>query len=336
MAEIARAAGVGKATVSLALRNDPRLRPETRREIQAIAKKMGYQSNAVVSNLMAQLRASKDPKYQATIGLINVSNDKDFLHTNPTFSALNEGIAARCHQTGYGSNEFWLRDPAIDAGRLKQILRARNIRGVVIAGMVDNLKLPAEFDVLWEDLSCVTVGIRPENPAFHFTCNDQFATAQRMGKQLLRLGYTRPGLVVASYIERVIDNRFSAGFYAGGNFCKATEHLPVHDFKPGEKKQFLAWLQKNKPDVIVTTHTEVLAWVAEYGLRWPKEVGLAHLDINKGMEEWSGMNQKNDLVGTFAIDLLVGLLHRNECGPPDSPKCMMIESQWVPGATLRH
>jgi LacI family transcriptional regulator len=54
------------------------------------------------------------------------------------------------------------------------------------------------------------------------------------------------------------------------------------------------------------------------------------------MEEWSGMNQKNELVGSSAIDLLVGQLHRNETGTPDFPKCVMIESQWISGKTLRN
>ncbi|MCX7869398.1 MAG: LacI family DNA-binding transcriptional regulator, partial [Terrimicrobiaceae bacterium] len=71
MSEIARAAGVGKATVSLALRDDPRLRPETRARIQRVARELGYQRNAVVANLMAQLRASRDPKFQATLALLN-------------------------------------------------------------------------------------------------------------------------------------------------------------------------------------------------------------------------------------------------------------------------
>ena len=53
MQDIAKAAGVGKATVSLALRNDPRLRPQTCRRIQKIARQMGYRTNATIASLMA-------------------------------------------------------------------------------------------------------------------------------------------------------------------------------------------------------------------------------------------------------------------------------------------
>ncbi len=336
MSEIARAAGVGKATVSLALRNDARLRPETRKQIQAIAKKMGYKSNAVVSNLMAQLRASKDPKYQATLGLVNASQERNFLQTNPTFSAVTGGLQRRSKELGYGLDEFWLREPGIDPSRLKQILRARNIHGVIVAAMIENISLAREFDSVWQDLACVTVGIRPEHPAFHFACNDQFSTAYRSAKQLVRLGYNKPGLVIDPHIEKVIDHRFSAGFYAGGNFAGPKERVPMFEYSPDRLKPFSAWLSKHKPDVLVTTHAELREWLAELGLKCPKDIGLAHLDINKGMEDWSGMNQKNELVGSSAIDLLVGQLHRNESGTPEFPKCVMVESQWVCGKTLRN
>jgi DNA-binding LacI/PurR family transcriptional regulator len=335
MAEIARIAGVGKATVSLALRNDPRLRPETRRHIQVVAKRLGYKSNAVVSNLMAQLRASKDPKYQATLALINVSPDKDYLHTNPTFSAVTEGVIARTKALGYGINEFWLYEPDIDPERLAQILRARNIRGAVIAAMTQHLQLPTDFDPVWPEISCVTVGIRPEHPAFHFSCNDQFSTAHRLALRLLDLGYEKPGLVIDPLIERVIDHRFSAGFFAGGTYHSVRQQIPLHPFTPDGKAAFHQWLSKYSPDVIVTTHGEIRPWLQETSLKCPKQIGLAHLDINKGLEGWSGMNQKNDLVGASAIDLLVGQIHRNETGIPDSPKSIMTESEWVPGKTLR-
>jgi DNA-binding LacI/PurR family transcriptional regulator len=336
MSEIARAAGVGKATVSLALRNDPRLRIETRRQIQAIAKKMGYKSNAVVSNLMAQLRASKDPKYQATLGLVNASQDRNFLQTNPTFSAVNSGLKHRAAELGYGLDEFWLREPGIDPTRLGQILRARNIHGVIVAAMIENISLAREFDSVWQDLACVTVGIRPEHPAFHFACNDQFSTAYRCAKQLARLGYKRPGLVIDPHIEKVIDHRFSAGFYAGENFAGPKERVPVFEFAKDRLKVFSTWMTKHSPDVLVTTHAELRDWIVKLGLKCPKQIGLAHLDINKGMEDWSGMNQKNELVGSSAIDLVVGQLHRNETGTPEFPKCVMVESQWVRGKTLRY
>ena len=76
MAEIAAAAGVAKSTVSLALRNDPRVAPEAREHIQQVAESMGYQTNALVARLMAELRRSKKQSHVATLAMINVSKVK--------------------------------------------------------------------------------------------------------------------------------------------------------------------------------------------------------------------------------------------------------------------
>jgi LacI family transcriptional regulator len=335
MADIARAAGVGKATVSLALRNDPRLRRETCRRIRSIADRLGYKSNAVVANLMAQLRAAKDPKFQATIAIINAAGDRDFLHKNPTYSALMDGILERCSGLGYGANRLWLHDPSFEPKVLRRLLAARNIRGVVIAAMVDKMKLPAEFDPVWRDLSCVTVGIRPEHPSFHFACNDQFSTALHTARHIARNGYKKPALVIDPRIEKVIDRRFSAGFHAEGLFSGARNFVPPFEFDPRKKSRFAIWLRQYSPDVLVTAHPELREWISGMGLKCPRDIGLAHLDINKGMDGWSGMDQCNGLVGAYAIDMLVGMLHRGETGVPQSPKCIMTESRWIPGKTLK-
>ena len=50
---IAARAGFSVSTVSLALRNDRRLRADTRATIQAVAKELGYRPNPLIAVLMA-------------------------------------------------------------------------------------------------------------------------------------------------------------------------------------------------------------------------------------------------------------------------------------------
>ena len=54
--ETARLAGGAHVTVSLALRNDPRITVETRDRVQALAKRAGYQPDPHVAELMGRLR----------------------------------------------------------------------------------------------------------------------------------------------------------------------------------------------------------------------------------------------------------------------------------------
>jgi len=47
------------------------------------------------------------------------------------------------------------------------------------------------------------------------------------------------------------------------------------------------------------------------------------------------MNQHNDLSGQAAVDMLVGMLHRGERGPPSFPIATLIGPSWIEGTKLR-
>lgn len=335
MRDIAERAGVGKATVSLALRDDPRLRAETRQRIQKLAAEMGYRANATVASLMAQLRASRSPKYRATLGLVNASSDPRTLTGLHTFREWAEGCAQRAAQLGYALDHFWLHQPGVGPARLAEILESRNIRGLIVAALLDERALPPAFARVWENFACVVVGIRPAEPALHFASNDQYATALRAVQELARLGYERPGLVIHPKVDGIVERRFSAGFWAGQEALGAAGRVPVFPFDPADKAGFRAWVEAHEPDGILCLHPEIRGWLEQMGRRVPESVGIAHLDYsNAELTGWAGMQQNNNLVGAAAVDLVIGQLHRNEAGVPDFRKSILIESTWVPGGTM--
>ena len=87
--------------------------------------------------------------------------------------------------------------------------------------------------------------------------------------------------------------------------------------------------------MVVTLHAEIKDWLEGMHLKTPRDVGLVHLDRANNMEEWAGMDQNSYCVGVAATDMIVGQLHRNDQGIPDFPKAVLIQSRWVPGATVR-
>ena len=337
MHQIAERAGVGKATVSLALRDDPRLRPETRRRIQKLALKMGYRTNATVANLMAQLRASRTPKYQATLGLLNVSSDPKTLTGLCTFREWAKGCQERAVQLGYGLDPFWLHEPGISPSRLAKILESRNIRGLIVAALLDRSGLPDEFDVIWRRFACVVVGVSPASPPLNFSSNDQYSTSLNAVQRLWAYGYRRIGLVLSPEVDAMVDRRFSAGFWASLESLDGSERIPTFPFHQSREMSFRAWYAQHHPDAIVCIHDQVKHWITEMHIKIPDEVGLAHLDRHDDLADWSGMHQNNTLVGAAAIDMLVGQLHRNEVGLPEFPKSSLIQSTWIDGpTTTRH
>src|SRR5688572_11182124 len=70
MQQVAAAAGVSKATVSLALHDDPRITAEVRAKVQEAARRLGYRPNPLLAVHMAHLRTSRPARWQATLGFL--------------------------------------------------------------------------------------------------------------------------------------------------------------------------------------------------------------------------------------------------------------------------
>jgi DNA-binding LacI/PurR family transcriptional regulator len=335
MKDVAAAAGVGKSTVSLALRDDPRLKPETCQRIQKIAQKLGYQANPTVAHLMAQLRISRSPDYQGTLAMLNAAGDPSLLTTDPTYSQWVKGCQERAGQLGYKVDTFWLHDPEVPPAKLRKILYARNIRGVILAAFTGAEEIPSEF--FWENFSSVCIGMHLPRPDLHFASNDQFSTVQMAVQKLLDRGYRRPGLVLDPARDAVIEYRFSGGFWVAQKSIPSKDRVPQLELKKPDIRHFETWLKKHRPDVIVTIHVEVREWLKKLGYQVPGDIGLIHLDLTDSKEHanWAGMDQKNDEVGAAAVDLLVAQIYRSESGIPEFSRSLQVESRWVDGKTVR-
>lgn len=336
---LAKTAGVSNATVSLALRNHPRIRPEVRERIQRMAAEAGYQSNPLVANLLVQLRASKASGYQSTLGLLYLGPEVGLLSTEPTFQSWIKGCRDRASALGHGLDQFSLFEPGLSPGRLARILYARNIQGVVVIGPFEKCVIPRELDPIWERTAAVVIGVRPEHPALAFVSNDQFSTAVRAVKEVVRLGYRRPGLCLHPDVDDWVEDRFSGGFLAAQRKLPAGNRLPPFDYPtpgqdPAAVARFKAWVRTHRPDVIVTVHREIESWLRSMDIRVPRDMGLVHLDRTDNVA-WAGIQQNSELVGRAAVDMVIGQLHRNEYGVPPFQKCMFISGNWVPERTVR-
>ncbi len=331
---LAKIAGVSSATVSLALRNHPRIRPQVRERIQKIANEVGYKPNPIVSHLIAQVRASRRASYQSTLGVVFTTKDPGHLEV-PTFMEWVAACEARARQLGYGFDKFILVQSGISPQRLIKILDARSIKGLFKLGPFVRGAIPHEFDVIWQRSATIVLGARPVRPALSAVMNDQFSTVRQAMEEVLRLGYRRIGLCVSAMIEEIVEYRFLGGFLAGQSELERADQVPPYDFDYEDKKAFQRWVERHRPDVILTLHPQIRDWLGAMKLTAPKDIGLVHLDLTDELKGWAGMRQNNEQIGIAAVDMLVGQLHRNEYGAPPFQKCMIIEGTWVPGDTVR-
>lgn len=336
MTDIARKAGVSKNTVSLALRSDPQIPERTRRRIWAIAQRLGYRKNPTVAHLMVQLRTGRSPRYQPTLALLNANLDRRAFLRHPTVPVYVSGCRRRANELGYALDEFWLHDPDLDGERLNRILRARNIRGLIVVGLMTENRLPERFQPAWRAQATVVTGVRTHNPSLSFACVDHHMLIVTAIQKALELGYRRPALVLDSAIDRLVEGRFTAGLVIAQQRMVAAQRTRPFYFEPGfgdSVARFRSWLRREKPDVILTLYNIVRSWLDQSGIANPRDIGLIQLERRAGDTEWAGMNQHNDLIGEAAVDMVIAMLHNNESGIPAFPRATLIGGTWADGET---
>lgn len=337
MTEIARQAGVSKNTVSLALRHDRQIPEITRARIAKIAKDLGYQKNALVGRLMAELRRSESPRIKSSLAVLNANVNKDAFLNHPTIPAYVEGCRRRAHALGYRLNEFWLHDHNLDGIRLNKILRARGILGVVIVGLMRDNHLPERFLPTWQEFPTVVTGVRTHNPALSFACTDHHILAMRAFEKAIELGYKRPALIIDPVIDQLVDHRFSAGIRTAQQalpHSRRTRPLFAGN-NPKTPELFREWLEKEKPDVLFTLYNTVRRWLERDGYRIPEDIGLVQLEWRIRSPELAGMNQHNDIVGEAAVEMVVGMIHNNEKGIPAFPRATLVGATWTDGTSVK-
>jgi LacI family transcriptional regulator len=338
MSMIAAETGWSKNTVSLALRGDPQIPASTREAIRKVADRLGYRPNAVVSQLMAQLRSSQTARFQAKLALVNAHRDPKAFRTHATIPAYVQGCERRAEKLGYSFDPFWLHDPKLKAESWIRVLRTRGIKGLILVGMMDQNHLPPHLRPVWENFPCVVTGVRTRDPALSFSCVDHHNLTVSAFAQALALGYQRPALVIEERIDRLVEGRFSGAMLTAQQALPRARRVPAFlqiDRARTERGVFYDWFDRHRPDVLLSLYNVVFPWLKEHGLRVPRDVGVIQLEWRASHAEISGMNQHNDTVGEAAVDLVVSQIHHNETGIPVFPRATLIGASWVDGESVR-
>lgn len=335
--DIAAKVGYSKNTVSLALRGDPQIPERTRVAIVKVADEMGYECNAVTSQLMAQLRSTKS-RQPARIALINAYTTADAFTNHLTIPSYVSGARRRAQHLGYETTDYWLNDPEQSPAQLIRAMKKQGVQGALLIGLMKQNRLPSRHQRLWEEFPCVVTGVRTHEPALSFACVDQHHLARKAIRQALERGYKRPALVLDDMIDELVDHRFSAGFLSGQGNLEPDQRVPgfyAIDEARLDSNLFKRWFKKHQPDVLITLYNVVFDWLAEMKLKAPKDVGVIQLEWRAAEPHIAGMDQHNDVTGANAFDMVVSMIHGQEVGAPDFPRATLATGTWVDGKSVK-
>ncbi len=331
MQQIADEAGVSRMAVSLALRNSPKISPATTERIRTIADRLHYRPNPLVSALMAQLRYQKEVKRRTKLAFVTAFPTAEGWRLPGPYVPFFEGAKKRAHVLGYDLEEWWARDPKVSESRLCEILLTRDIRGLIIAPV----PMGTTLNLAWEKFAAVAIGYSLREPAVHRASNNQFDSMALALENLSKLGYRRIGLAVSDESDQQVKRRWSAGMLIHQHYVPESDRVPMLLTTGSFEAEFREWYLKHRPDVVLSLAWQCIKYLRDLGAQVPEDVGFAHLARTSEEILWAGLNQRSELVGAAAVDLIDAQLRRNEYGIPESPRISLVESVWLDGPSLR-
>ncbi|MDQ5979697.1 MAG: hypothetical protein QG602_2672 [Verrucomicrobiota bacterium] len=337
MQAVAHAAGVHQTTVSLALRNNPRLPEKTRRRIQKIADRLGYRPDPMLAALSHYRFGRREVKAPTTLAfLLNFRDQAELKASHPHWLFL-EGARRQAERIGYQLEIFYFGHKTAGAGqRIAAVLQARGIVGVIMAAFGDRL---IRFEMDWDAFSVVRIESQQLESALHTVSSHQTEITREAVRRLHHLGYRRIGLAVGEREETYLRNAFTAGYYVEVSLHAQLGHLPplllpVNLDTANMARRLTAWIKTHKIEVIVSNQPEVPEALRGAGWRIPRDIVVASLDLEPGRGVNAGVRQNHRIVGARAVEQLAILLRTNQRGPGRPHNSTFIEGDWVDGSDV--
>lgn len=334
MTDVARRTGVHPATVSRALRDDPRITPDQRAKIQRAARELGYRINPLVAALMRTRRTRNRENYKATFACITkypAERAAAFAHD---FGLLLTGARERALSQGYHLEEFNLAQRAVSADRVTQILESRGIQGLLVAPL---RTVHDTLDLDWEKFSTVAVGYSLTQVAVNRVAHNHFAAFIRAARECRAAGWRRLGLVLQHRVNEKVEKRWVAACLLDQSENRAADRIPPLLVDELNEPDFTRWYERYRPEVLLAVSVPtLLLYLKNLGQAVPADVCVVNLDRRPPDRGVAGINQDYASLGANAVDMLIGMTHRNELGLRDKPAVMLDDGEWVAGRTLRN
>lgn len=337
MQEVAQAAKVHQTTVSLALRNDPRLPEKTRRHIQAVADRLGYRPDPMLAALNYYRSGRRPVKAPTTMAFLLNFRDREEMETSHAHRLFLEGARKQAAQVGYQLETFYVGHNASGAGqRVERILKARGIGGLILAAFGDKM---IKFQMNWDNFSVVRIESQQLEGELHMVSSHQMEVTREAVRRLHHLGYRRIGLAVGEREEVYLRNAFTAGYYVEVELHPDVMHLPPLLLPAGVSAadaapQLARWSKAHEIEVIASNWGGVTDALRLMGRRVPRDIVVASLDLNPDCAPNAGMRQNHRIVGERAVEQLAILMRTNQRGLCRPHNNTLIEGDWVDGSDV--
>lgn len=316
--DIAKAANVSTATVSLSLSGNPRIRPETRQHILEIANELGYAPNYIAQSLTK--------RKSSTLGLIvpNISN--------PLFSQMVSGVETYANSKGYNAI-LGLSDSCCEKELFYlDMLQRERVDGLVV--------LPTFMEAVKDKLNvqkssaslvvfCGSTGASTGMDISYAKC-DNHAGAFMAIEHLIHTGKKRIGCIFPVFNEQQYASRKSGYMDALAAHDIAYDEGFIKVCSMDSNSVFHATkelIHAKKPDAVFCISDyysiSVIRAIYALGLRIPEDIAVIGYD-NISISDYlpislSTIDTHSYRIGQMAAEMLIEKIEH-----PDSPLRQVI------------
>lgn len=330
IADLAEAAGVSKAAVSLALRDRSQVSKALRDRVKALARKMGYQRDPGLSLIAAS--RWKNIKASPGVVLAYISTPRlgaEVAQLSREFAILQE----YCKKLGYIIEQFHLSEYR-NARQLSQTLWSRGIRGVIVSQIYDET-FCEKFE--WKHFAAVAVNDGYYTPPVdQYTPNYSNAVCQ-CWQNALAHGYRRPAVALfyenrENYINFVIS---SIVLKLQHDTLPPEARIPIQFMDPDKPEETRDWINTFSPDIVIGFNDAHYWHLYHLGYKLPSDIAFASMWVHPthpGLVAGMSVDDSEQLFQ--AADRVDSLLRAGQFGPPKVAMVHRLNGKWIEGKSI--
>ncbi len=331
---IAATLGINQATVSRALRGDPTISERVREQVRAEAERLEYRPNAYVSSLMAHIRSGKPPRDMGCVALlVDAKSRQDWLgRRHITYTKQYEGIVQQADRLGFHTECFFLKAPGFNAAKIGRILTARGITGLILEVPYQDADLKG---LNWDHFAMGTIGYTWPTPQVDRVASHHLQSVDLAFSELWKRGYRRIGMSLSHAAVAGGQRTYLAGFWPWYYRIPKEDRIPLFVGIPEDTPlpKFRQWMEKWRPEVLVTLIANEREWLDQLGLGVPRDIGLVCLNRLPG-SPYSGIEENHAVIGAATLEIVAAQILHNQCGLPAHPRLILIDGIWGEGGSL--
>lgn len=242
------------------------------------------------------------------------------------------GAEARAIESGYHTRAFSLQEPDMTPALLDRMLFHRNVPGFVITGL--NLSGKVLRGLNWSRYAMVATGFSLATPQLHRVTTNVMHGFKLVIDKAFELGYRRIGIA----ISQEYDQRTNHGVLFPVSYIRerlnpglSLEAFVYTQTGSDAIEPVARWLENTRPEVAIGT------WVYEaiqlLGWKIPRDIALVTFDRSPEFPDHAGLDQRYEIIGRVAADVLISEITHNRRGIPSDPVEHAIHGHWYDGST---